>query len=80
MLLPAEKSTLRIEPMQLVVGKGHFATRILDLLRLKDRCESYLIIPGLCFSACKWTAHQADADGADPKLVTSSDRLADALR
>ena len=38
MVLPAEKSTLRIEPMKLVVGKGHFASRIIDLLRLKDRC------------------------------------------
>ena len=38
MILPAEKSTLKIEPMKLIVGKGHFASRIIDLLRLKDRC------------------------------------------
>ena len=35
--LPAERSTLQIEPMKLVVGRGDFASRIVALLGLKDR-------------------------------------------
>ncbi len=37
MALPAERSTLRIEPMKLVVGRGDFVSKIVNLLGLKDR-------------------------------------------
>ncbi len=37
MALPAERSTLQIEPMKLVVGRGDFVSKIVNLLGLKDR-------------------------------------------
>ena len=37
MALPAERSTLQIEPMKLVVGRGDFVSKIINLLGLKDR-------------------------------------------
>jgi len=37
MALPAERSTLQIEPMKLVVGRGDFVSKIANLLGLKDR-------------------------------------------
>ena len=36
MTLPAEKTSVQIEPMKLVVGRGDFVSRIVDLLGLKD--------------------------------------------
>lgn len=36
--LPAEKTTVRIEPMKLVVGRGDFLSKIVNLVGLKDRC------------------------------------------
>lgn len=39
MALPAERSTLQIEPMKLVVGRGDFVSKIVNLLGLKDRCR-----------------------------------------
>lgn len=36
MALPAERSTLQIEPMKLVVGRGDFVSKIVNLLGLKD--------------------------------------------
>lgn len=37
MALPAEKTSVRIEPMRLVVGRGDFVSKIVNLLGLKDR-------------------------------------------
>ncbi|DBB18517.1 TPA: hypothetical protein ACH3X3_000157 [Trebouxia sp. C0006] len=36
MALPAERSTLQIEPMKLVVGRGDFVSKIVNLLGLND--------------------------------------------
>ncbi|KAA6418785.1 MAG: hypothetical protein FRX49_11273 [Trebouxia sp. A1-2] len=36
MALPAERSTLQIQPMKLVVGRGDFVSKIVNLLGLKD--------------------------------------------
>ena len=36
MILPAEKTSVQIEPMKLVVGRGDFVSRIVDLLGLKE--------------------------------------------
>lgn len=35
--LPAEKTSVHIEPMRLVVGRGDFVSKIVNLLGLKDR-------------------------------------------
>lgn len=35
--LPAEKTTISIQPMKLVVGRGDFLSRIVNLVGLKDR-------------------------------------------
>lgn len=37
MALPAEKTSVHIEPMKLVVGQGDFVSKIVNLLGLKDR-------------------------------------------
>lgn len=42
MVLPAEKSTVRIEPMKLVVGRGDFVSKVVNLLGLKDRSAPFL--------------------------------------
>ena len=39
MTLPAEKTSVQIEPMKLVVGRGDFVSKIVDLLGLKDGSE-----------------------------------------
>lgn len=36
MVLPAEKTSVQIQPMRLVVGRGDFVSRIVDLLGLKN--------------------------------------------
>lgn len=36
MVLPAEKISVQIQPMRLVVGRGDFVSKIVDLLGLKD--------------------------------------------
>ena len=36
MTLPAEKTSVQIEPMKLVVGRGDFVSRIVNLLGLKE--------------------------------------------
>ena len=55
MALPAERSTLQIEPMKLVVGRGDFVSKIVNLLGLKDRyCRQALV--SLCDAG-----HQAAA-------------------
>ena len=39
MTLPAEKTSVQIEPMKLVVGRGDFVSKIVDLLGLKNGSE-----------------------------------------
>ena len=50
MTLPADRSTLRIEPMKLVVGRGDFLHRVVNLLGLKDRWAGMIIS-----RVCVWT-------------------------
>ena len=44
MTFPAEKSTVRIEPMKLVVGRGDFVSKVVNLLGLKDRSAPLILV------------------------------------
>ena len=42
--LPAEQTSIRIEPMKLVVGRGDFLSKIVNLVGLKDRYQTSLML------------------------------------
>ena len=42
--LPAEMTTIRIEPMKLVVGRGDFLSKVVNLVGLKDRWELVVLL------------------------------------
>ena len=43
MHLPAERSTVRVEPLALAVGRGALLDRLISLLSLQDRCTPAVI-------------------------------------